>query len=198
MEMLALLSKWALFIIRFIVYRKKGLLLLFQDCLNVAIMWKLKIIFLFYLEHIPSIITLSHFLWSVPVFSMLYRRKTTFMVSSETTIHLVAIFPLICLPTLYKVFDEVITFLNSEFSVVLGLGIVPTLRNKSSTYLYGIVPRIYVRLYHVMDKIYPPLLISSISNFSMLENPLLIVRNYCSYHTLSPWNPYTFWYMALH
>ena len=90
MEMVALLFKRVLFIIRFLNFRKKGLLLLFQDCLNVAIMWNLKLILLSYLAHIPSILVLSHFWWSVPVLSMVYRWQTPVVVSSETPIHLVA------------------------------------------------------------------------------------------------------------
>ena len=82
MEMVALLFKWVLFIIRFFIFSKKGLLFLFQNCLNVAIIWNLKLILLYYLAHIPSILVLSHFWWSVPVFSMVYRRRTPDVVSS--------------------------------------------------------------------------------------------------------------------
>ena len=71
---------------------KKVLLLLFQNCLNVVIMLNLKLILLYYLSHIPSIIVLSHFWWSVPVFSMVHRRQTHGVVSSETPIHLVRFF----------------------------------------------------------------------------------------------------------
>ena len=91
MEMVALLFKWVLFIIVFFVLRKKGLLFLFQNCLNVAIMWNLKLILLYYLSHIPSILVLSQFWWSVPVLSMVYRWRTPAVVSSETPIHPVEI-----------------------------------------------------------------------------------------------------------
>ena len=80
--------------------------------------------------------------------------------------------PFIHLPTLYKLLDEVRTLLNPQFSVYLGSGTVPTLRNKYSTYHYGITPSICVIVYRFMDKISPTFLISSISHFSMLENPL--------------------------
>ena len=49
-----------------------------------------------------------------------------------------------------------------------------------------------------MDTTFPPLLISSISNFSILEDKLSIVRNSCTYPPLSPWNPCEVWYMDLH
>ena len=89
--MVDLLFKWILFMIRFFICSKKGLLLLFQDCLNVVIVFNLKLISLYYLAHIPSIIFLSQFLWSVPVFSMVYRWINPALVSPETPIHLVKI-----------------------------------------------------------------------------------------------------------
>ena len=58
--------------------------------MNVAIMWNLKLILLYYLAHIPSILFLSHFWVSAPIFSMLYRRQNSVMVSSETPINPVA------------------------------------------------------------------------------------------------------------
>ena len=38
MEMVALLFKWVHIMIRFFIFIKKGVMLLFQNCLNVAIM----------------------------------------------------------------------------------------------------------------------------------------------------------------
>ena len=69
------------FMIRFFIFIKKGLLFLFQDCLNVAIMWNLKLILSYYLAHIPYILILYKFWWSVPVFSVLYIRQTPAVVS---------------------------------------------------------------------------------------------------------------------
>ena len=77
--------------IRLFVFSQKGLLFLFQDCLDVAIVWNLKLILFYYLDHIPSILALYHFWWSVPVFSMVYWWRTPVVVSSETPIHLVEI-----------------------------------------------------------------------------------------------------------
>ena len=89
--MVSLLFKRLLFIIRFLIFSKKGLLFLFQGCLNVAIMWNLKPFLLPYSAHIPSILIISNFWCSIPVFSMEYRWWTHVVVSSETPIHLVAI-----------------------------------------------------------------------------------------------------------
>ena len=105
---------------------------------------------------------------------------------------------LICLPTLEKVLDEVRTLLNSEFSVGLVSGTVTTLWNKSSAYHYSLVPWICVRVYRVVDTMFPPLLISSISDLLMLENSFSIVRNSCTSPPLSPWNPCAVWPMDLH
>ena len=93
MEMVDLLFKWVIFMIGSFILRNKGLLFLFQECMNVAIVWNLKPILLYCLAHIPSILDLSHFWWSVPVFYMVYRWRIPVVVSSETPIHLVAIFP---------------------------------------------------------------------------------------------------------
>ena len=90
-ELVYLLFKWVLLTIRFFICSKKGLLILFQDCLNVVIMWNLKLILLYYLAHTPSILILSHFWLSVPVFSMVYIRGTPAVVSSENPINLVTI-----------------------------------------------------------------------------------------------------------
>ena len=57
-----------------------------------SLVWHYKLILLYYLSHIPSILVLSHSWWSLYVFSVVYRRRTRFMVSSETTIQLVVIF----------------------------------------------------------------------------------------------------------
>ena len=87
-EMVDLLFKWVLW---FFICSKRGLLILFQDCLNVVIMWNLKLILLYYLAHTPSILILSHFWWSVTVFSMVYIWGNPAVVSSENHIHLVTI-----------------------------------------------------------------------------------------------------------
>ena len=81
--------------------------------------------------------------------------------------------PLICLYTLYKVLDEVSTFFKPKFSVGMGSGTVPTSRKNSSAYHSGDVPWICGRVYRVMDTMIPHLLISSISNFLMLENQFI-------------------------
>ena len=91
MDMVDLLFKWVLFMIRFLICSKKGILLLFQKFLNFSIVWNLKPILLYYLAHTPSILVLYTFLWSVPISYMVYRRRTPAVVSSETLIHLVAI-----------------------------------------------------------------------------------------------------------
>ena len=92
MEMVDLLFKWVMFMIRSFVCIKKCILFLFKDCLNIVIIWYLKLILLYYFAHIPYIIVLSHFLLSVHVFCMVYRRRNPVVVSSETPIHLVEIF----------------------------------------------------------------------------------------------------------
>ena len=61
MYMVALLFKCMLFMISFFIFSKKGLLLLFQDCLNVSIIWNLKVILLYDLARIPSILTIYQF-----------------------------------------------------------------------------------------------------------------------------------------
>ena len=47
----------------------------------------LKLILLYYLAHITSVLALSQFWRLVPVFSLLYRWQTHIEVSSETPIH---------------------------------------------------------------------------------------------------------------
>ena len=89
--MVDLLFKWALLMIRFLIFSNRGLLFLLKDCLNVVIIWNLKPILLYYLVHILSIIFLSHFWWSVHVFSMVYIQQTVVVVSSEDPTHLVEI-----------------------------------------------------------------------------------------------------------
>ena len=92
MEMVDLLFKWVMFRIRSFVCIKKCILFLFKDCLNIVIIWYLKLILLYYFAHIPYIIVLSHFLLSVHVFCMVYRRRNPVVVSSETPIHPVELF----------------------------------------------------------------------------------------------------------
>ena len=92
MEMVDLLFKWVMFRIRSFVCINKGILFLFQECLNLVIILYLRPILLYYFAHIPYILVLSPLLLSVPVFCMVYRRKNLLLVSSETPIHLVEIF----------------------------------------------------------------------------------------------------------
>ena len=73
----------------------------------------------------------------------------------DSHIHSGNVVPLIHLPTLYTVLDEVSTFLKLAFSVGMGSGTVSTLRNKSSAYHYGLVCRICVMVYRFMDRISP-------------------------------------------
>ena len=88
MEMVDLLLNWVLLTIKFFVWSKNGLMFLYQDCLNITIMQNLKLILLYYLSHIISILVLSRFWWSVPVLSIVYRKWNPFVVSSENPIHL--------------------------------------------------------------------------------------------------------------
>ena len=91
MDMVDLLFKWVMFLIRFFICSKKWILFLFQYYLNLAIIWYLKLILLYFLAHIPSTLVIYHFWLSVPVFSMVYRKRNLVVVSSETHIHLVEI-----------------------------------------------------------------------------------------------------------
>ena len=184
--------------IRLLIFSQKGLLVLFQDCLNVTIMWNLKLILLYYLAHIPSIIFLSHFWWSVPVFSMVYIWKTPAVVSPETPIQLVEIlFHLSVSPTSRRILMRSTHSWTHHFLWSWGQGQYQPW-GKSPLPTTGIVPRVCVRVFWVMDTMSPPLLISSISDFLMLETQWSIVRNSCSSPTLNIWNPCAVWYMSLH
>ena len=95
-----------------------------------------KIIFLYYLAHISSVLLLFHFWWRVTVFSMANIWWTPVEVSSEITIQVLAIlFHLWIYPPYSCCLMMFWTISNSEFYVELGSGIVPSLRNKSSTIL---------------------------------------------------------------
>ena len=94
------------------------------------------LVVLYYLSHITSVRIISHFLWLVTVFSVVYRWWTLIGVSSETPIHaLTILFCLYVSPPSSWCLMIVWKILSSSFNMEMGSGIVPPLRNNSPTFL---------------------------------------------------------------
>ena len=95
-----------------------------------------ELVFLYYLAHIDYVLLLYHFWWLVPILSMVYRCWTPVEVYSETPIHILTILLHLSVspPSSWRLM-MVCPILNSTLSVDLGLGILPSLRNKYSAFL---------------------------------------------------------------